>query len=193
MLPRSFFFVRHGETDWNLNGVLQGFTDIPLNETGRAQARAAAGVIARRPIDRIVASPLSRAHETARILNEVLQKPLGLCPDLRERNYGEMEGKSRTELDTLRARAKDEGLESEECGYPCPAGAETYAGFKTRVIGAFSRALQDAGSENVLFVCHGGVYRVLRRSLMNDAVHSGNVEPYHFEKDGGIWKVSAVA
>lgn len=193
MLPRSFFFVRHGETDWNRNGVLQGFTDIPLNETGRAQARAAAAVVARHPIDRIVASPLSRAHETARLLNEVMQKPLSLCPDLRERNFGDLEGKTYAELEALRATAGQDGVAVEESGYPCPPRGEAYADFKARIVGSFTRALTAGDGGNVLFVCHGGIYRVLRRCLMNDVLHSGNVEPFHFEKGDGFWKVTALA
>jgi broad specificity phosphatase PhoE len=75
MLPRSFYFVRHGETDWNKEGRIQGHTDIPLNATGRQQAEHAAPVFLRRPIDIIVTSNLSRAYETASIINAALQKP----------------------------------------------------------------------------------------------------------------------
>jgi broad specificity phosphatase PhoE len=62
MIPRrEFLFLRHGQTDWNREGRYQGLRDIPLNETGLAQARAAATALAAQRIDRIVASPLDRA------------------------------------------------------------------------------------------------------------------------------------
>src|SRR6056297_2314192 len=57
--------VRHGETDWNLRGLVQGSTDIPLNERGYSQARAAGAYLAGEQWDYLYASPLSRAHKTA--------------------------------------------------------------------------------------------------------------------------------
>lgn len=192
MIHRSFYFLRHGETDWNRRGIMQGFTDIPLNETGRAQARAAVDLFAGLPIDRIVASPLSRAHETAKIVNEKLQKPISLCEGLRERHFGAFEGKAATEIEALKAELGLQGLPPEENGYPCPPGAESYETFKARIVESLNTALQGHG-ENVLFVCHGGIYRVLRRSLMGDLANSGNVEPFLFEKGAAGWAVRALA
>ena len=62
---RAFWFLRHGETDWNARNLSQGNTDIPLNEVGRAQAVNAAKLLRTRGIRSIVSSPLSRAHDTA--------------------------------------------------------------------------------------------------------------------------------
>ena len=63
--PRTFYFLRHGETDWNAEGRFQGHSDIPLNAQGLTQAHAAAQVMATCSIDLIVASPLIRALKTA--------------------------------------------------------------------------------------------------------------------------------
>jgi broad specificity phosphatase PhoE len=186
MLPRSFYFVRHGETDWNLAGRLQGFTDIPLNETGRRQARAAQSLLAGLDIGHIVASPLGRAWETAQILNEKLGATIESDEGLRERHFGVMEGQSVTLLDQLRRAA---AADIEECGYACPEGAETYADFKLRTFARIGHHLQAQEGRNVLFVCHGGLYRVLRRSLIADVGHSGNVEPYWFEKHSEGWRI----
>lgn len=95
--------VRHGETDWNLHRRIQGSSDIPLNDTGRAQARAAALALgdARDPLAPtvLVSSDLSRAHETARIIADVLGLPEPRTyPALRERGYGEAEGLTDTEF-----------------------------------------------------------------------------------------------
>lgn len=92
--------IRHGQTDWNLAGRVQGHTDIPLNDTGRAQARAAAERIAREldqsgeeAWDAVVSSPLSRARETAQIIADALGLPLGDAHDgLAEQHFGEAEG-----------------------------------------------------------------------------------------------------
>ena len=67
LIRTPFWFLRHGETDWNAQGLSQGNVDIPLNATGIAQAHAAAPLLRNRGISHIVASPLSRAHDTAKI------------------------------------------------------------------------------------------------------------------------------
>lgn len=187
MLPRSFYFLRHGETDWNKRQLIQGYTDIPLNDNGRQQARTAIPFISSLEIDCIVASPLSRAHETATIVNEVLGKPLLVDEGLRERNFGMFEGKEVNEMLAIRQGMIEEGLPSEENGYPCPPEAEPYGIFKDRILGALARHLDTYAEENILFVAHGGIYRVLLRCLMNDIGHSENAVPFHFEKREADW------
>lgn len=193
MLPRSFLFVRHGETDWNRQGVLQGFTDIPLNDTGRAQAQAAIALLQHHPIDRIVCSPLSRARETAEIINAVLQKPVSFHAGIRERHFGAFEGKGSDEITRMRTEMQERGLPVEENGYPCPPGGETYSDFQARIMSAITDELHATPEQAVMFVCHGGVYRVLRRSLIGDIEHSPNVKPFMFEKSSEAWAVRALA
>ena len=191
MLPRSFYFLRHGETDWNKQGLMQGHTDIPLNNTGRAQAEAAVAALSRMPIDRIVASPLVRAYETAEIVNRVLQKPLTADAGIQERHFGSMEGVTHAEMDRQRSAWMADGtLPAEENGYPCPPEAEPYSVFKARTLDTLSKHLGDEAGGNVLFVAHGGVYRVLRRCLFQDLDHSANAQPFYFEKvEEGLWKL----
>lgn len=192
MLSRSFLFVRHGETDWNLRGVLQGFTDVPLNETGRMQAQAAVAFLRDHPIDRIVCSPLARARETAEILNTALQKPVSYHPDIRERHFGAFEGKHEAEIAQIRKEMAARGEEMEENGYPCPPGAETYPAFQARIIAAINAELHATPQQAVMFVCHGGIYRVLRRCLLGDVEQSPNVKPFLFEKNADRWSVRAL-
>lgn len=95
-----FFLVRHGETEWNRERRIQGVSDIPLNDTGRAQAAALGDILVGHNFDLIVSSPLSRADETARIIAQRLGMPAPITvPDLIERNYGEAEGSSGADLD----------------------------------------------------------------------------------------------
>ncbi|TPX05042.1 histidine phosphatase family protein, partial [Schumannella luteola] len=92
-------FVRHGQTDWNREGRLQGSSDIPLNDTGREQALAAERMLAEWTWDAVVSSPLARARETARIVADGLGLPLGPAyPELVERDYGPLEGLPDTEV-----------------------------------------------------------------------------------------------
>lgn len=86
--------LRHGQTDYNLAGRLQGQVDIPLNEAGLEQARAAASVVAGFSPALVVSSDLGRAIETARIVADALVDDVSVVPDprLRERAFGELEG-----------------------------------------------------------------------------------------------------
>jgi probable phosphoglycerate mutase/uncharacterized phosphatase len=118
MLPRRpFLFLRHGQTDWNLEGRFQGHTDIPLNATGLAQAHGAAERLARQPITAIVSSPLVRASKTAAIVAERLGLPLHIDPELMERSFGRYEGL------VVKNVKKELGLRSDErlvIGMLCP-------------------------------------------------------------------------
>ena len=93
--PRTFYFLRHGETEWNAEGRFQGHSDIPLNPQGLAQAHAAARIIAACPVDLIVASPLIRALTTAAIVAEAIGKPVRIDSELKERHFGDFEGAGR--------------------------------------------------------------------------------------------------
>ena len=94
----DLIFVRHCQTDWNVKGLMQGQTDIPLNETGRLQARELAEKLREFNIKKIIASDLSRTRETA----EIIGRTHGLSPRLdarlRECGFGSLEGLPREEL-----------------------------------------------------------------------------------------------
>jgi uncharacterized phosphatase len=143
-----FFLVRHGETEWNRIHRIQGSSDIPLNDTGRAQALHVGGVLARHRFDLIVSSPLSRAMETATIIARRMRMPLPLpVQSLVERHYGEAEGCTREDLN--RRFPGDT---------PVP-GREPREDVQKRVV----RTLHDLAIRHphadILVVSHGGVIR----------------------------------
>lgn len=92
-----FGLVRHGITSWNAEGRAQGQMDIPLNETGKQQARALANRIHKESWDYVYTSDLKRAEETARIINERLRIPIQLDPRLREITLGQLDGSTEVE------------------------------------------------------------------------------------------------
>jgi broad specificity phosphatase PhoE len=94
--PTRLVLVRHGETEWSKAGRHTGRTDIPLNDTGRVQARGLAVVLAGRSFTRVVSSPLARAAETARLAG--FADRVELVDDLREWDYGVFEGRTRAEI-----------------------------------------------------------------------------------------------
>lgn len=101
-----FYILRHGQTDWNLNRRLQGSTDIPLNATGREQARKAATLLETSGLTRIIASPLSRALETAQIVGAHLGIEPLIDPRLIERNFGLFEGMTIDEVEQHRTEMR---------------------------------------------------------------------------------------
>src|SRR3954451_10202115 len=94
-------FVRHGETDWNAEGRLQGHTDRALNEYGRRQAHELADRLVGDGVAAIYASDLARAKEAAEIIAARLDLPVVVDPDLRERNWGNWEGLVPSERDAI--------------------------------------------------------------------------------------------
>src|SRR5919202_5816875 len=91
--PSTLFLVRHGETDSNLRGLLHGQADVPLTDRGVAQAGRIAARLAREPgIAALYASPLERAHHTARLIGAAIGREPVLHPGLMEIDFGEVEG-----------------------------------------------------------------------------------------------------
>jgi 2,3-bisphosphoglycerate-dependent phosphoglycerate mutase len=135
LAPRPFWFLRHGETDWNAQGISQGNTDIPLNATGVAQSRAAAEKLRDRGIATIVASPLSRAHATAQCVGETLRLPVALDADLREATFGVQEGQAMSGWYAEWVR-----------GLMTPEGGEPFAALRHRAVTAVNAEAAAGGA-----------------------------------------------
>ncbi|HET6182614.1 MAG TPA: histidine phosphatase family protein [Acetobacteraceae bacterium] len=150
--PIAFWFVRHGETDWNARNLSQGNVDIPLNPTGIAQARQAAGLLRNRGIATIMASPLSRALVTAEIVGAALGLPVEIDPGLREVAFGMQEGKPMADW-----------FQSWIAGEFTPEGAESFTALRHRAVAAINRA--TAQPPVVLVVAHGALFRALRAAM----------------------------
>jgi len=147
-----FWFLRHGETDWNAQGISQGNVDIPLNTTGLAQARSAAGKLRNRGIATIVASPLSRARVTAEIAGEALGLPVAVDTDLREVSFGVQEG-----------QAMSGWFADWVAGSFTPEGAETFPALRRRAVAAINRSISLPPA--VLVVAHGALFRAIRAAM----------------------------
>jgi uncharacterized phosphatase len=91
----SICIVRHGQTDWNLHGRLQGQTDIPLNETGKKQAEECREFLKGMEWDVVITTSLMRAKETAEIINRDLNLPMIIMDEFKERYFGDGEGLTR--------------------------------------------------------------------------------------------------
>lgn len=154
--------VRHGETDWNRERRIQGSTDIPLNDTGREQARAVAASLRESAGREVVvaSSDLSRAAETARIIADSLGAAAPRTyPELRERNYGDAEGVG---VEEFHARWGEWAVADVPNAEPWPAVRE-------RALRGLNRAVRDArvgtapGSVPLIVVAHGALIREVIR------------------------------
>jgi probable phosphoglycerate mutase len=163
--PERILLVRHGETDWNREGRLQGWGPTPLNDRGREQARRVGEALATEyDIDRIVASDSFRTRETTEHIRDAgIEPEPTFDPGWRERGLGVYQGFTREELnDRFPAFAMDAGALSlqEE-----PEGGETVAGVYERVVDAWDDLTRTADGETVLVVTHGGPIRVVLSHL----------------------------
>lgn len=157
----TFLIVRHGETDWNVAGRLQGWRDSPLTATGRAQAEAVAARLAREPVDALVASDLGRTQATAAPIAAGLGLPVTSDPGLRERCYGILEGMTWAEIERRHGEAYGR-LIARDQDYRVPEG-ESGIQFRNRVFDAFERLTATHGDARVAVITHGGVLGIVYR------------------------------
>ncbi|BAU32359.1 histidine phosphatase family protein [Microcella alkaliphila] len=173
-----FALVRHGETDWNRARRIQGATDIPLNDLGREQAAAAGRLLAGRAWSRIVASPLSRASETAQIIaREIGFGDIEHDAAFVERNYGEAEGLTGIELDArFPEGVKVPGLEAREA-------------VADRVIAGLHQLADAHPGEAIIVVAHGGVIRSVLETVApgrhREPITNGSIHSFQ-HADGGL-------
>ena len=154
--------IRHGETTWNVDTRIQGHLDIPLNDIGRRQAERMALALAGEPITAIYASDLTRAWETAQYLGRALGIEVTREEGLRERGFGDFEGKTFSEIaallpeQSMRWRKRDPEF--------APAGGESLLDLRSRVVATAERLAAAHPGELIAMVGHGGVMDVLYRA-----------------------------
>lgn len=146
----AVYFVRHGQTGWNIENKLQGLADIDVNEEGERQARATRDELAHQTFAAIIASPLKRAFRTAEIIAEAHPStPLVVEPALYERDFGEYEGRVNDgNYFNLWNYGRDGSLISQ---------GETTVQLYERISGFLARIKGEYEGEDVLLVAHGGV------------------------------------
>jgi len=183
------YVARHGETDWNLAHRLQGWTDRPLDETGRRQAADLAESLKGVRLDAIYSSTLSRSRDTADAVAARTMKVTSL-PGLRERNYGKFQGGSDTDPEYLkRVNAWDDAMD----------GGETLNQLLARTRESLDMIRREHPSGNVLIVSHRITNQMILRALLDLTpeqtvkIEQGNDEVYLVEMDPGarprLWKL----
>ncbi|WP_211744991.1 histidine phosphatase family protein [Paenibacillus sp. Marseille-Q4541] len=153
--------IRHGLTDWNVAGRIQGRSDIPLNEEGRRQAKLLGERLLTEPYqwDYIITSGLSRAQETGEIISGIIHVPL-LPPDerLQERSFGQAEGLTQEE------REAKWGVDWNSLDL----GQEKEPEMRLRALAFINDLAQQYPHHHILVVSHGALLAQLYRALYED-------------------------
>lgn len=188
LLPtQAFYFVRHGQTQYNLERRFQGSIDVPLTEYGEVQAREAARLLSSHRFTRIISSPASRVLQTAHIIAEAGDTAIHIEKDLMEFSVGSLEGQS------IDAVMKAHGKEAHESFMSIlPDDADNWHEFAPRVCAAVKYWTDRYATETLLFAAHGLVFRALTESLLGKPAMSRNGEPFHFKPNGDEWNVTSI-
>ena len=150
-----FFFVRHGQTIWNVENKICGATDIALTEYGHHQAIETGRKILEEGIraDEILYSPLMRAADTARHISEITGIPARVEPRLTEQNFGKWEGTPRDGADFKEAKAEF------ACGYE---GGESMLRLAQRIYNLLDDIQKESEDKTYILVAHNGIARVVQ-------------------------------
>lgn len=160
-MPKKIVLIRHGETDFNVENIMQGHLDTFLNPNGLRQAREIAQILVEENIDAIISSDLKRAYHTGIIIANELQKPITSTALLRERFYGSLQGLTKREITQFINGFGEEGKWAG--GWMDEVfSIETDEQIIQR-LQAFVRGLEQYRGKTVVVVTHGGTIRILLR------------------------------
>lgn len=188
-----FYFVRHGQTLWNLTGKYQGSTDVPLSEVGEAQAELAARWFDDKKIDVIYTSPLVRARKTAEAIARRHQLEPVIKPEFRELSFGEWEGLTYDEIESRWPgaieklyRAPDE-LQIE--------GGETFAEVEKRTMKGMEDLIAQGDGKTYVIVGHGASTRTILCGMLELPIRlawhfcqgNANISCIHYYGKGQSW------
>lgn len=165
---RTLYLIRHGQTEWNVRGRLQGGKDSPLTALGRQQAQAVAFSLKSKPPSMILASPLGRASKTAEIIGKVLDIPIEQGDRLGELRFGAAEGLTLSEIDKRWPDFRA-AREQDKWSVRWPEG-ESYQDADTRISSyvaeTLDRHLQDGAEAPLAVVGHETMNMVLIGRLL---------------------------
>ncbi len=159
------YLIRHGQTDWNVAGKIQGSTDIPLNDMGRRQAACLARGMEKRPVEKVFTSTLSRAYETGLAIGKSQNVPVERLEGLEEVGYGVWEGMTMEEI-------QEQYPKELELWYNSPVDVAPPEGeSQVQVYDRCGRALETILAKargDVAIVSHGATVVFLLEYLLRD-------------------------
>jgi 2,3-bisphosphoglycerate-dependent phosphoglycerate mutase len=148
------YAVRHGETEWNVGGRIQGQLDIGLHDKGRWQAQRTAEALAHERIDAVYSSDLARAYDTAHAIAQPHRRTVRTHTGLRERAFSEIEAKDPVQARRWRKREPEFA----------PPGGESLIELRERVLASTEQLASSHVNHAIVVVAHGGVMDILHRA-----------------------------
>ena len=192
----KIIFIRHGETEWNLQGRFQGQLDSPLTPLGHSQAKAVAQRIRRMPFDHLYSSDLGRTYQTAQAIADVTRHTIIKEPLLREKGGGILQGMTASEVTVQYPELRAE-ISKGRPDYAVPEG-ESLNQVVERGVATLDYFRQDHRGQTVVAITHGGFLSALMRQILQIALEaprrfhiyntSLNVLSYHDE----VWEVESM-
>ncbi len=189
------YLMRHGQTDWNLAGKVQGWNDAPLNQQGILQARLAGEKLNAEDIETVYSSDLKRARKTAEIVSAALDLPLHCTKRLREMNFGKAEGMKKTDLQAkfpyIYPAFNDlNNLERYDVRYP---NGESIGEVQQRFMKFVTKLLEDR-RQKVLVVTHGMLVRIFAESCLKKTLklENGSVLRVTFDEKSKKFKSAKI-
>jgi broad specificity phosphatase PhoE len=195
--PRRLVLWRHGETDYNAAGRMQGHLDSALTPVGWNQARFAVPALARFSPDLVIASDLRRATDTATVLTDAIGVPLRIDKRLRETHLGEWQGLTGAEVDAAYPGERDRWRKDATWAPPGGENRLDVADRASEVVTDLQQANSSVG-DTVLLAAHGGLITALTARLLNLPVEAwpslGGISNCHWVELGardGKWRLHA--
>ncbi|MCM1324679.1 MAG: histidine phosphatase family protein [Acetobacter sp.] len=189
------YLMRHGQTDWNVEGRVQGWNDTPLNKKGIEQARAAGEKLAGENIETIYSSDLKRAKKTAEFVSAALDLPLHYTKRLREMNFGKASGVKKTDLlakfPYIYSAFNDlKNQERYDIRYP---EGESIGEVQQRFMKFVTKLLDDR-RQSVLIVTHGMFVRIFAESCLKKTLRleNGSVLRVNFDEKSKKFKSAKI-
>ena len=173
-MKTHLIIIRHGQTDHNLNGLLQGHLDIPLNMKGIAQAQEIREKLKTESFDIIISSDLSRAYQTAKIISAGTNLFITKNTCLRERYLGVFQGQNKNSFNMDGPHIQD---------------VESLEDMQKRILDSLWKIISEYKGKNILVVCHGGVIRNILAAIENSTpnkYHTDNLGFIELEHDIGL-------
>lgn len=191
-----FYFIRHGESEDNVNNIATGWSQTPLTDTGRAQARRTGRYLSTTKFDRFYSSDLVRATQTANIINARLESPLeiNLSANFREWNLGKFTGLSNTVAQKAMMRQLGYNMKFTQTSWShfvsetttrqrmnALAAAdetgqtETYKELKSRLLAGVEEITSDCHAGRVIVTMHGTAMMVLLKALSQETYYSAGI------------------
>ena len=178
-IKSNWFLVRHGETDWNKEDRVLGFTDKRLNEAGIKQAEATADFLRDKHIDLIISSDLARTKETAEVIAKATGAEVVLDRSFREMNFGSLEGMFIPEVNQKYGGFLDRRYRD--------LGGEIFEEVEERAMRALHKHRKDHGHKNIVIVSHGALLGLVIKNIRkidhakSTGLNIGNAEVIELE------------